>query len=178
MHNWFRSYHSIWIHLQTRWILFVDFIFTKIGQSCHNMSCWRIQAKINQKTWHKNTWLDTYCLGTCYNLNILSSSWQPTASLSLYRQSSWWNFFWAFLNWKFGCWIFKDLGTHNCQALSISQSLNLSLSLRDRDRADTIITFHPPTTENFLSTQRWLIVKCDTSLELSAHALLISTKKK
>ena len=33
-----------------------------------------------------------------------------------------------------------------CQALSISQSLNLSLSLRDRDRADTIITFHhhPP----------------------------------
>ena len=42
-----------------------------------------------------------------------------------------------------------------CQALSISQSLNLSLFLRDRDRADTIITFHPPTTpttENFLST--------------------------
>ena len=28
----------------------------------------------------------------------------------------------------------------NCQALSISQSLNLSLSLRNRDRADTIIT--------------------------------------
>ena len=27
----------------------------------------------------------------------------------------------------------------NCQALSISQSLNFSLSLRDRDRADTII---------------------------------------
>ena len=43
----------------------------------------------------------------------------------------------------------------NCQALSISQSLNLPLSLRDRDRADTIITFHPPPpppTENFLST--------------------------
>ena len=39
----------------------------------------------------------------------------------------------------------------SCQALSISQSLNLSLSLRDRDRADTIITFHPPPTENFLS---------------------------
>ena len=35
-----------------------------------------------------------------------------------------------------------------CQALSISQSLNLSLSLRDR--ADTKITFHPPT-KNFLS---------------------------
>ena len=64
--------------------------------------------------------------------------------------------------------------------LPISQSLNISLSLRDRDRdrADTIITFHPPTTENFLSTQRWLIVKCDTSLELSAQALLISTQKK
>ena len=30
----------------------------------------------------------------------------------------------------------------NCQALSFSQSLYLSLSLRDRDRADTIITFH------------------------------------
>ena len=30
-----------------------------------------------------------------------------------------------------------------CQALSISQSINLSLSLRDR--ADTIITFHPST---------------------------------
>ena len=29
-----------------------------------------------------------------------------------------------------------------CQALSISQTLNLSLSLRDRDRADTIISFH------------------------------------
>ena len=40
-----------------------------------------------------------------------------------------------------------------CQALSISQSLNLSLSMRDRDRADTIITFHHhhPPTENFLS---------------------------
>ena len=36
----------------------------------------------------------------------------------------------------------------NCQALSISQSLNLSLSLRDRDRADTIITLphHPQKT--------------------------------
>ena len=37
----------------------------------------------------------------------------------------------------------------NCQVLSISKSLNLSLSLRDRDRADTIITFHttpPPET--------------------------------
>ena len=35
-----------------------------------------------------------------------------------------------------------------CQALSIYQSLNLTLSLRDRDRADTIITFHttPPKT--------------------------------
>ena len=30
----------------------------------------------------------------------------------------------------------------DCQALSISQSLNLSLSLRDRDRADTIITLY------------------------------------
>ena len=29
--------------------------------------------------------------------------------------------------------------------VKLSQSLNLSLSLRDRDRADTIITFHPPT---------------------------------
>ena len=29
--------------------------------------------------------------------------------------------------------------TRNCQALSISQSLNQSFSLRDRDRADTII---------------------------------------
>ena len=46
-------------------------------------------------------------------------------------------------------WIKKS----SCQALSISQSLNLSLSLRDRDRADTIITFHHhPPTENFLST--------------------------
>ena len=38
---------------------------------------------------------------------------------------------------------------NNCQALSISQSLNLSLSLRDRDRADTIITLYhttPPET--------------------------------
>ena len=46
----------------------------------------------------------------------------------------------------------------NCQALSISQSLNLPLSLRDRDRADTIITLyhttphHTTTTRNFLST--------------------------
>ena len=29
-----------------------------------------------------------------------------------------------------------------CQALSISIYLNLSLSLRDRDKADTIISFH------------------------------------
>ena len=63
-------------------------------------------------------------------------------------------------------------------SLSISLYHNLSFSLIDRDRADTIITFHPPTTENFLSTQRWLIVKCDTSLESSAQALLISTQKK
>ena len=34
---------------------------------------------------------------------------------------------------------------NNCQALSISQSLNLSLSLRDRDRADTIITLYHTT---------------------------------
>ena len=33
--------------------------------------------------------------------------------------------------------------------LSISQSLNLSLSLRDRDRADTIITFHHPPPKTF-----------------------------
>ena len=32
----------------------------------------------------------------------------------------------------------------NCQALSIFQSLNLSLFLRDRDRADTKITFQQP----------------------------------
>ena len=64
-----------------------------------------------------------------------------------------------------------------CQALSISQSLNLSLSLRDRDRADTIITLYH-TTENFLGTLRWLIVKCDTSFESWAQALLISTQKK
>ena len=66
-----------------------------------------------------------------------------------------------------------------CQALSISQSLNLSLSLRDIDRADTIITFHPPTTttENFLSTYRWLIVKCYTSLKSSAQALLFPLRK-
>ena len=48
--------------------------------------------------------------------------------------------------------------------VKLSQSLNLSLSLRDRDRADTIITFHPPPTENFLSalevtyTQVWYII--------------------
>ena len=42
-------------------------------------------------------------------------------------------------------------GDFNCQALSISQSLNLSLSLRDSDRADTIITLphHPPTANFF-----------------------------
>ena len=33
-----------------------------------------------------------------------------------------------------------NIDIDNCQALSIY--LNLSLSLRDRDRADTIITFH------------------------------------
>ena len=49
---------------------------------------------------------------------------------------------------------FSFIYVQNCQALSISQSLNPSLSLRDRDRADTIITFHhpPTTTKNFLST--------------------------
>ena len=46
--------------------------------------------------------------------------------------------------------------TRCCQALSISQSLNLSISLRDRDRADTIITFH---------------------LESSAQALLMNINK-
>ena len=54
--------------------------------------------------------------------------------------------------------------TQNCQALSISQSLNLSVSLRDR--ADTKIT---------LPHYRTLILKCDTSFESSAQALLIST---
>ena len=66
----------------------------------------------------------------------------------------------------------------NCQALSISQSLNLSLSLRDRDRADTIITLYHHTTPPPTSLYRWLILKCDTSLESSAQALLISTQKK
>ena len=37
-------------------------------------------------------------------------------------------------------------------ALSISLSLNFSLFLSDRDRADTIITFNPPPTVNFLRT--------------------------
>ena len=37
-------------------------------------------------------------------------------------------------------------------SISLYLSLNLSLSLRDRDRADTIITFHHHTTTNFLST--------------------------
>ena len=41
----------------------------------------------------------------------------------------------------------KDI--HCCQALSISQCLNLSLSLRDRDRADTIITFHTTPQQTF-----------------------------
>ena len=44
-------------------------------------------------------------------------------------------------------WFSCALMARNCQALFISQSLNLSLSLRDRDRADTIITFHPPKEE-------------------------------
>ena len=53
-----------------------------------------------------------------------------------------------------------ELIFQNCQALFISlslslsylQSLNLS-SLRDSDRADTIVSFHPPTnTTNFLRT--------------------------
>ena len=42
----------------------------------------------------------------------------------------------------------SHLKNEYCQALSISQSLNLSLSLRDRDKADTIITFHHTTTTN------------------------------
>ena len=59
-----------------------------------------------------------------------------------------------------------ELSSSLSLALSISHFLNLFLSLRDRDRADTIITFHhhhPPTT-NFLRTLKsWLIRKCDTS---------------
>ena len=49
--------------------------------------------------------------------------------------------------------------------VKLSLSLDLSLSLRYR--ADTII--HRP--------YRWLIFMCDTSLESSAEALLISTQK-
>ena len=37
-------------------------------------------------------------------------------------------------------------------SISLYLSLNLSLSPRDRDRADTIITFHHHTTTNFLRT--------------------------
>ena len=43
---------------------------------------------------------------------------------------------------------FSFIYVQNCQALSISQSLNPSLSLRDRDRADTIITL-PHTVDFF-----------------------------
>ena len=51
------------------------------------------------------------------------------------------NFFLSFFGNLTIIWHLIDF----CQALSISLSLNLSLSLRDRDRADTKITFHPPT---------------------------------
>ena len=72
----------------------------------------------------------------------------------------------------------------NCQALSISlcQSIYLSFSqslcLRDRDRADTIITFnHTTPPETLTLTHQGTLLKCDTSLESSAQALLISTQK-
>ena len=46
----------------------------------------------------------------------------------------------------------KNVILINWQALSLSTLFSLSLSLRERERADTLITFHTTTpTENFLS---------------------------
>ena len=59
-----------------------------------------------------------------------------------------------------------------CQALSISKSVFISERWSWPYNHFALHRTTPPT-----SPYRWLILKCDTSLELSAQALLISTQK-
>ena len=102
---------------------------------------------------------------TMMRLEVRLQTQRTTCSWKVLTGSTWWHLSLlelvsTWIRGKDNCWWFDDfclllylLGFQNCRNeflqtvklslyLNLYLSLNLNLSLRDRDRADTIITFH------------------------------------